>query len=130
MFEAHIAAMTLIGSDKHSHWGSLQRLHPRPQIQEGIFDSFGFGLSDCCVMDMRLRVLILNGWWKTQIRRRFASNLESLFRPTSSVGNREQYETGNSTVTPVVSNLRIDPALVDGYLPFAHFFPSSVCSTY
>ena len=34
-------------------------------------------------------------------------------------------ETGNSTVTPVVSNLRIDPALVNGYLPFAHFFPSS-----
>ncbi len=33
-------------------------------------------------------------------------------------------ETGNGTVTPVVSNLRIDPALVDGYLPFAHFFPS------
>ncbi len=31
-------------------------------------------------------------------------------------------EIGNSTVTPVVSNLRIDPALVDGYLPFAHFF--------
>jgi len=23
------------------------------------------------------------------------------------------------------SNLRINPALVDGYLPFAHFFPSS-----
>ncbi len=38
-------------------------------------------------------------------------------------------ETGNSTVT-LVSNLRIYPALVDGYLPFAHFFPSSVCSTY
>ena len=34
-------------------------------------------------------------------------------------------ETGNSTVTPVVRNLRIDPALVNGYLPFAHFFPSS-----
>ena len=33
-------------------------------------------------------------------------------------------ETGNGTVTPVVSNLRIDPALVNGYLPFAHFFPS------
>jgi len=33
-------------------------------------------------------------------------------------------ETGDGTVTPVVSNLRIDPALVDGYLPFAHFFPS------
>jgi hypothetical protein len=49
-----IAAMTLIGSDKHSHWGSLQCLHPRPQIQEGILDSFRFGLSDCCVMDMRL----------------------------------------------------------------------------
>jgi hypothetical protein len=31
-------------------------------------------------------------------------------------------EIGNSTVTPVVSNLRNDPALVDGYLPFAHFF--------
>jgi len=37
-------------------------------------------------------------------------------------------ETGNSTVTPVVSNLRstlirIDPALVDsGYLPDSHFF--------
>ncbi len=36
----------------------------------------------------------------------------------------EMVETGNGTVTPVVSNLRIDPALVDGYLPFAHFFPS------
>ncbi len=36
----------------------------------------------------------------------------------------EMLETGNDTVTPVVSNLRIDPALVDGYLPFAHFFPS------
>ncbi len=35
-------------------------------------------------------------------------------------------ETGNGTVTPVVSNLRIDPALVDGYLPFAHFFPSFI----
>jgi len=33
-------------------------------------------------------------------------------------------ETGNGTVTPVVSNLRIYPALVDEYLPFAHFFPS------
>ncbi len=31
-------------------------------------------------------------------------------------------ETGNSTVTPVVSNLRIHPALVDGYLPSSHFF--------
>jgi len=36
----------------------------------------------------------------------------------------EMVETGNGTVTPVVSNLRIDPALVNGYLPFAHFFPS------
>ncbi len=36
----------------------------------------------------------------------------------------EMLETGNGTVTPVVSNLRIYPALVDGYLPFAHFFPS------
>ncbi len=36
----------------------------------------------------------------------------------------EMVETGNGTVTPVVSNLRIDPALVDGYSPFAHFFPS------
>ena len=36
----------------------------------------------------------------------------------------EMVETGNGTVTPVVSNLRIDPALVDGYLHFAHFFPS------
>ncbi len=35
----------------------------------------------------------------------------------------EMLETGNGTVTPVVSNLRIYPALVDGYLPFAHFFP-------
>ncbi len=34
----------------------------------------------------------------------------------------EMLETGNGTVTPVVSNLRIYPALVDGYLPFAHFF--------
>ena len=31
-------------------------------------------------------------------------------------------EIGNSTVTPVVSNLRIDPTLVDEYLSFAHFF--------
>ena len=47
-------------------------------------------------------------------------------------------ETGNSTeqgtvLLPlwlVISTLiRIDPALADGYLPFAHFFPSSVCST-
>ena len=37
-------------------------------------------------------------------------------------------ETGNGTVTPVVSNLRIDPALVDGYLPYpspTSFLPSS-----
>ncbi len=39
-------------------------------------------------------------------------------------------ETGNGTVTPVVSNLRIDPALVDGYLPFAHFFPSFIRMLY
>jgi len=46
-----------------------------------------------------------------------------------SVGNREQYETGNSTVTHVVSNLRIYPELVNEYLFFAHFFPLSICST-
>ena len=40
-------------------------------------------------------------------------------------GPQQVLETGNSTVTPVVSNLRIHPALVDGYLPFAHFFLSS-----
>ncbi len=28
---------------------------------------------------------------------------------TEVVGNREQYGAGNSTVTPVVSNLHIDP---------------------
>jgi len=33
-------------------------------------------------------------------------------------------ETGNDTVIPVVSNLRFYPALVNEYLPFAHFFPS------
>ncbi len=38
----------------------------------------------------------------------------------------EMLETGNGTVTPVVSNLRIDPALVDGYLPSpTSFLPSS-----
>ncbi len=31
-------------------------------------------------------------------------------------------KTENDTVTPVISNLRIDPALVNEYLPFAHFF--------
>jgi len=46
-----------------------------------------------------------------------------------SVGNREQYETGNSTVTHVVSNLRIYPELVNKYLSFAYFFPSFICST-
>lgn len=76
--DERIAAMTLIGSDKHSHWGSLQRLHLRPQIQKGILDSFGFGFSDCCVMDMRL---ILNGWWKTQIRRRFAQTWKACPAP-------------------------------------------------
>ena len=33
-------------------------------------------------------------------------------------------ETGKDTVIPVVSNLRFYPALVNEYLPFAHFFPS------
>ncbi len=43
------------------------------------------------------------------------------------VGNREQYETGNSTVTPVVSNLRIDPDCVFTLRPL---LSASVCSTY
>ena len=33
-------------------------------------------------------------------------------------------KTENDTVTSVISNLRIYPALVNEYLPFAHFFPS------
>ncbi len=49
---------------------------------------------------------------------------QSLYRLSSLRTLLEMVETGNGTVTPVVSNLRIDPALVDGYLPFAHFFPS------
>ncbi len=32
-------------------------------------------------------------------------------------------KTENGTVIPVISNLRIYPALVNEYLPFAHFFP-------
>ncbi len=43
----------------------------------------------------------------------------------TSLGKEESnllLKTGNSTVTPVVSNLRIHPTLVNEYLPFAHFF--------
>jgi hypothetical protein len=49
------------------------------------------------------------------------------------VGNREQYETGNSTVTPVVSNLRIDPDLsgASGWVfTLRPLLSSSVCSIY
>jgi len=44
------------------------------------------------------------------------------------VENREQYETENSTVTHVISNLRIYLKLVNEYLFFAHFFSSFICS--
>ncbi len=37
-------------------------------------------------------------------------------------------ETENDTVTSVISNLRIYSALVNEYLPFAHFFPSFIIS--
>jgi len=63
-------------------WGiSPMSTPPRPQIQEGIFDSFRFGLS---VMDMRLEGVDIEWLVETQIRRRFAPNLESVSRPTSS----------------------------------------------
>ncbi len=43
------------------------------------------------------------------------------------VENRKQYETKNSTVTHVISNLCIYSKLVNKYLLFTHFFSSSIC---
>ena len=37
---------------------------------------------------------------------------------------------GNSTATPVVSNLRIDPALVEWVFTLRPLLPSSIVSTY
>ncbi len=43
------------------------------------------------------------------------------------IENKKQYETENSTVTHVISNLCIYSKLVNEYLFFTHFFSSFIC---